>query len=344
MAKLVQHDPIASTSANLTIPRFFDGEIDEGIYPSSLHFVHVQPILSDDEVATCLELAKEYAASTGAWEQPDQERHETYSTCDFPVDQCERLSAYLTYIGFDDRIWNNLTNLYGVEYEALSYLDLFCASYQPGNETNPDVMDRLEMHRDGSLLSFTITLSAPDEFEGGGTLFDGFRDVEPSADGILVKGGCVRPLRAGDSVFHCGKMLHGAEVVSSGQRIVMVGFIDVANWYYRPGVLSSSCRQWGRMDVAKLRYERQEEKTKNGKNGWFLKNDRWIAGGEYNKSSGRSKVRGFCPAFASVERRADPEFQRLRKLEAEDLLLRSILLQEEDLLTGDMFEGDITIE
>jgi hypothetical protein len=38
-------------------------------------------------------------------------------------------------------------------------------------------MDRLAFHRDGSLLSFTVLLSPPNEFEGGGTIFDALVDV-----------------------------------------------------------------------------------------------------------------------------------------------------------------------
>jgi hypothetical protein len=339
-----EQSTITLTATNFTIPRAFDGEIDEGTYPSPLHFVHVESILSDEEVSICLDLANEHATTTGAWQQPDQERHETYSTCDFPVEQCERLLAYMTKIGFDERIWDKLTSLYGVEYESLSYLDLFCASYQPRSAENPNVMDQLELHRDGSLLSFTITLSGPDQFEGGGTKFDAFRDVRPSEDGVLSNGGVIRPSRAGDAVFHCGKLLHGADVVHSGKRVVLVGFVDVADWYHRPGVISSSCRDWGRMDVAKLRYERQVAKTKNGENGWLLNNERWITSGEYDQSNTRSKISGFCPAFRSVERRVQPEFQRRTRLEAEDRLLRSILLGKDDVTGFEFFGGDITIE
>jgi hypothetical protein len=48
------------------------------------------------------------------------------------------------------------------------------------------------------------------------------------------------------------------------------------------------------------------------------------------------------PAFGSVIRRADPEYQRQKKLEAEDVLLRSILLPEDERPEGFMNE-EITI-
>jgi hypothetical protein len=47
------------------------------------------------------------------------------------------------------------------------------------NDSDEDrnTMDRLAFHRDGSLLSFTVLLSPPNEFEGGGTIFDALVDV-----------------------------------------------------------------------------------------------------------------------------------------------------------------------
>jgi hypothetical protein len=314
----------ASSEAIITVPRFYDGDAVEGNYPSLLHRIHVRSILSDDEAGRCLDLAREYAEASGCWEQPDQDRHATYSTCDFPVQECQTLQIYLSDIGFDDRIWGDLSSLYDLNHEDMTYLDFFCANYQARtNETTSRTMDRLEAHRDGSILSFTITLNNPDEFEGGGTFFDALRDVEETD--FLRDGGVVRPLRAGDAVFHSGKLLHGAEVVRSGSRTVLVGFVELADWCQRRGVLSAACRDWGRMDVAKYRLKRQQGKTKGKRKGWFLKNSRWLPRGP-----GQSYIRGFCLAFSSVERRADEEYQRLKKLQAEDILLRCILSPENE--------------
>ena len=78
--------------------------------------------------------------------------------------------------------------------------------------------------------------------------------------------------------------------------------------------------------------------TGNGEHGgWFLKTSRWLP----HYDTHRSYVRGFCPAFESVERRADPEFQRFQKLKAEDRLLRTILLSEDEKKRVDKF--DVTI-
>jgi hypothetical protein len=340
------------TDVTFTAPKFALDDEDEkpkNQYPSLLHSIHIKSVLSDAEAAKCLQLSTAYATESGCWGQPDAARHAVYATCDFPVEECDTLDAYLQETGFDDRIWQHLSELYDVRYEDMTYLDFFCAHYEAKTDSDSDAdadaqqqqttMDRLEAHRDGSLLSFTVTLTPPSEFQGGGTSFDALRDVS-SPDPILQPGGAIRPLRAGDAVFHGGKLLHGAAPVTSGQRTILVGFVDVAEWCYRPGVLSQACRDWGRMDVAAYRYRRQQAKTAEaeGQNtkGWPLTNQKWLP-----PSKGRSHIEGFRPAFSSVKVRADGEYQRLKKLEAEDFLLRNILLpvDERDELIG----GDITI-
>ena len=52
--------------------------------------------------------------------------------------------------------------------------------------------------------------------------------------------------------------------------------------------------------------------------------------------------KGYIPAFGSVQRRADPAFQRQKKLEAEDVLLRSILLPPEE-RPKDLWDQGISI-
>ncbi|CAB9526724.1 P4Hc [Seminavis robusta] len=343
-------DVTMTTNITLTLPRFLEGKVEDGFdYPSPLHHIHVRSILSDAEVARCWQLAESYAQQTGCWESPDQERHATYSTCDFPIQDNRDLSDYLTSIQLDDRIWKILAECYGIQETDMTYLDFFCAHYQaqqPNDKhdtsTQQTTMDRLEPHRDGSLLSFTVLLNDPSNFAGGGTFFDALRDVVPDTthpqQQVLYQGGVVRPTRAGDGTFHSGKILHGADVVTAGSRTVLVGFVDVAEWAQRPGALALACRDWGRMDVATFRYERQRSKSKNG---WYLNHQRWCPP--------KSCLKGFVPAFSSVERRADPEFQRQQKLQAEDVLLRTILMtgneaEEEEQHHGfDLLEGDITV-
>lgn len=340
------------TNITLVVPQHYFGEADMDDnedslqYPSPLHNIHVETIMSEKEAAKALGLAREYAHQTGRWNQPDTERHSTYATCDFAVEDCESLGSYLEDIGFHERVWNRLEKLYGVEQEDMTYMDFFCANYQAkegesSDNAAPNVMDRLEPHRDGSVLSFTVTLTPPQEYEGGGTFFDALDDGSHGGIGV------VRAPRAGDAVLHSGKLLHGGHVVTKGQRTVLVGFVDVADWCVREGVLQEACRDLGRMDVAKYHYQRQQSRSADSQESPNLK---WLP------------KRGSClrpkriPAMHSINVRADPSFQRLTRLETEDVLLRSLLLPEKkdspelffreqgiQEFGRDLFDGDITV-
>lgn len=301
-------------------------------HPSPLHQIYVQTILSAEEAQVCSELSQAYATKTGRWETPDGKRHASYPTCDFPVDDCQNLETYLESIDFNQRLFGNMSELYGVDADDLEYLDLFVAHYQAKNETE-NGMDRLELHRDGSLLSFSLLLNDPNDFTGGGTLYDALRDV-PSTE-ILHPGGVIRPLQAGDACLHCGKILHGADVVTSGFRTVLVGFVDVADRNIRPGVLANACTSWGRMDVAAFRYKRQLQMNHRG---WVLNHGNFLP-----QSKHPPYIKGLAPAFSSVLRRADAEYQRQKKLEAEDTLLRSMLLLAHERTVDRWGDGSITI-
>lgn len=342
---------VSPSCITLTVPPAISNDDHEG-YPSVLHQIHVvESLLTPDEAQHACGLSHEYAAQTGRWTAPDDERHVSYPTCDFPVDDCEALETYLqTTIGFDERLFGHFSSLYGLDVDDLEYLDLFVAHYQakPTNENDNassggTIMDRLELHRDGSLLSFSLLLNDPKEFTGGGTFYDALRDVVPDSDSraadILHEGGAIRPLKAGDACLHCGKLLHGADVVTSGHRTVLVGFVDVKSRNIRPGVLAQACTDWGRMDVAAFRYQRQSRKNHQG---WTLHNRKFLP-----QVESPSYIRGVAPAFSSVLRRADPDFQRQKKLEAEDILLRTILLPPEERAKkidwNSLEDGSITI-
>lgn len=318
---------VSERDITYTLPSF--NTTSDFNYPSPLHQIHIRSLMSAEEAKTCCKLSNEFASSTGRWNAPDSNRHASYATCDFPVEDCESLESYLNEIGFHDRLWEQLGDLYTLEKEDLSYLDLFVAHYEVKTDTDDtNIMDRLELHRDGTLLSFSLLLNSEDDFTGGGTFYDALRDVTPS--GILHSGGVIRP-KQGDAVLHCGKILHGADVVTGGQRTVLVGFVEVAERCTKKGSLAKACTDFGRMDVAAKRLKRQAKKNHQG---WKLQNGKFL--------TGYSHVKGYTPAFESVVRRGNEEYQRQKKLLAEDNLLRSILLPEEERENNPMWE-EITL-
>ena len=187
-----------------------------------LHQLHIRSILSTKEVDQVLHLALEHAELNRSFDTPDTDRHVSYSTCDFPVEECAQLQQYLEYdCHFTQRILQHFQRLYNITASAsptstsieeeeedvddhiddtvLSFDDLFVAYYEAKNDdddydddtnnsstnkgaTNThDIMDRLELHRDGPLLSFSLLLNPPEEFTGGGTFYDALRDVDIDA-------------------------------------------------------------------------------------------------------------------------------------------------------------------
>ena len=345
-------DADANVNVNVTIQVPQHCTIDNTGYPSKLHNIHVESILSPNEAEQCLSLATAFGqGDSQSWQQPDAERHTNYATCDFPIEDAPDLDAYLGDIDFQERIFRRLSDAYNVEFEdLLGFIDLFCVNYVAASSDKSNVpggdqtMDRLAAHRDGSILSFTVLLSSPDDFEGGGTFFDALRDEPPAAASspeccCLYENGVVRPPSAGYAVLHSGKLLHGADVITKGQRTVLVGFVDVADWSIRPGVERQACTTFGRMDVTERRFMQQQlMMSENGtKQSWSAKRSKQFL----PKSSCMNEV---IPVFDTARMRSDPEFQRRVKLETEDLMLRSILLEEKpEYLKKLLASGEITV-
>lgn len=262
---------------------------------------------------------------------------QTIQAKDFAADN--PLAIYLQEINFNDRIYQKLEGVYGVPADVLEYEDLFCVQYiAKGDDELGTGMNSLDLHRDGTLFSFTVLLSDPDSFECGGTVFDCMRgmDVKADDDEFLMKDGAITPLHAGDCVLHSGKMLHGGQTVTKGSRVIIVGFVMVPEWCCRPGVLTEACKDWGRVDVADKMAKRHAMKSEGGA-GFMLRNNRWLSG-----TGSSAAYNGYLPTNPSVLLRADAEVQRLARLRAETNLLRDILLPEDERDPTSIFGGEIT--
>ena len=351
--------------------------------PSPLHRIHVRPLLTEDEAGELLGLARRHAADTRCWDRLDEGRHASYKTVDFSViEDAPEVSEYLLGpdgIGLGGRVFGELSEAYGVDVADMEFLDLFVASYEgkgvadddTGGDTSSgdgerETIDSLDLHRDGSLLSFTVLLSPPDDFEAGGTVFDALRDVDPTSadecdgggpgDSVLKPGGVIRPPRAGYGTLHSGKLLHGGEKVTRGQRVVLVGFVDVHERNCRPGCLGKATKEWGRNDVREYYnrrrmslLERQGESEAVGGGDqpmWRIKNWRYLPKGSSRSSLGENTV---LPqkVLRGIEARASPERIRNLRLRTEDRLLRDILLpsnergeKEEAFGFGELLEVD----
>mmetsp|Transcript_43707 Transcript_43707/g.92918 ORF Transcript_43707/g.92918 Transcript_43707/m.92918 type:complete len:456 (+) Transcript_43707:70-1437(+) len=343
----------------VTVPPFLpDDQNNNDDYPSPMHQIHVVPLLTGEETSEVLQLARAHATENQSWNRQDSSRHVSYPTVDFAVEESIEISQYLgkSGIGFEERIFGELSEAYGVDVEDLSFLDLFCASYEVKDaedaigklDEGRNTMDRLDFHRDGSLLSFTILLSPPEEFEGGGTVFDALGDVDMGdCNSTIVRPpGVIQPPRAGYATLHSGKLLHGGHVVTKGQRIVLVGFVDVHERNVKSGALGGATKEWGRNDVRsfwnrrRLSLSKQQRRDKaegmleDDQPLWKLKNwrylpkdtaERRLASKEGRSYFGKDSVMPTI-ILKNIEDRSRLEKIRRRRLMTEDRLLREILL------------------
>lgn len=114
-----------------------------------------------------------------------------------------------------DRVWPLLRTSFSLPEEAaeLHFRDLFLVRYHPAGQSE------LDMHRDGSTLSFSIALSPPDAYEGGGIEFE------------LLPTGPIRTAQ-GALVLHPSRLSHRGAKVVGGSRYVLVGFVVVGYHNY----------------------------------------------------------------------------------------------------------------
>ena len=115
----------------------------------------------------------------------------------------------------DRRLGPLVSRVYGIPKTALRINDLFLVRYDERKKVS------LIPHTDNSDISFNILLN--DNFTGGGTQFlrRSIEDQETNTPFALV-----RP-RRGECLIHGSQILHEGYPISSGTRIIIVGFFSV---------------------------------------------------------------------------------------------------------------------
>ena len=141
------------------------------------------------------------ANSFGKW---TFKRHDNYPTTDIPVDNIPDLNVDEEL----EKIKDICKNKYQLEPESIiTPFDVFVVKYDSKGQ------NKLDLHRDSSILSFILLLSSPNDFSGGGTYYESLNEtIKPDQGGLLI---------------HCGKVRHGGLTVTSGTRYILIGFMDV---------------------------------------------------------------------------------------------------------------------
>ena len=84
-----------------------------------------------------------------------------------------------------------------------------------------DEVPDVRLHKDNADASFVVLLSAEDDFEGGGTVFEAIGEDDP----IFVK--------QGEALVFAGQLIHGAKPVRKGRRYVLSGFTFFSEEYLK---------------------------------------------------------------------------------------------------------------
>jgi hypothetical protein len=145
---------------------------------------------------------EKYATNNGGW---TTKRHNNYPTTDLPVEKIP--SIFGLVLETLKTITNKVKKSYGLsENMIINISDLFVVKYKDTKQ------NYLEMHCDGSFLSFNVLLSDTSDFEGGGTYFD---------DGLTAH------LEKGDILIHSSRIKHSGLSITKGTRYLLVGFLNI---------------------------------------------------------------------------------------------------------------------
>lgn len=168
---------------------------------------HVHDVMSHDFCDRVRAAAETWADTNGGW---TTRRHSRYPTTDVPVAELPLNAEVRAHIV--EHVFPLLAEHYALPTSDMSLNDLFVVKYTPAADGG---QAELGWHRDVSFLSFNISLSHADEFEGGGTHF--------SSTGAIVR------IDKGQAIMHSGQVYHAGAPVTKGARYILVAFVPVAN-------------------------------------------------------------------------------------------------------------------
>lgn len=171
-------------------------------YNRFLQRFHYEKVYNPDICRYIINESEKHAANNGGW---TTKRHDNYPTTDLPVERIPSIFGLI--LETLHTIVKKVKKSYGLtDNMTINIHDLFIVKYKD-NEQN-----YLDMHRDGSFLSFNILLSNAADFEGGGTYFD---------DGLIAN------LEQGDILIHSSRIKHAGLPINKGTRYLLVGFLNL---------------------------------------------------------------------------------------------------------------------
>lgn len=189
---------------------------DASVQPLQLVHQSAVPLFSAEECAAVVSESESVSVQMGGW---TSQRHFNHPTTDIPMARLPRTRKWLN-TALQDRIYPFLGSCFEdalPDKRALRVADAFVVKYNAsGGQTF------LSPHRDGSVLSFNVALNDIEEYEGGGTWFEGL--------------GRSLAIERGHVCAHASGVFHGGHPITHGVRYILVGFVIVEgyqNWAMR---------------------------------------------------------------------------------------------------------------
>ena len=181
--------------------------------PSSI-FVSQKPLLSREECARVIQMADEHFAvhgENGEWTAlPAGE----YRMRGFKLKDVPAIREFIVEV-FRRRFIPILQHLNPKFAESVADLALdncYLMKFSPATGA------RMDIHCDDGCLSFTIQMNPKEDYEGGGTWFEGLAEDESDHEAGIIK------MDVGHVHFRPGAIRHCGFTITSGERYVIGGF------------------------------------------------------------------------------------------------------------------------
>ena len=188
---------------------------------NQLRGIHVIPLVPPEECDRIVQLAEDY----GKWQT---ERENLYATTDIQV--------YNDFINEPD-LFGDIGGQVELDLNFSQYYkkaqDLIREKYFHGKahveikrsflvkyNASGDAQRLLEKHRDAYIISFTLALNDPEEYEGGGTR--------------IVDLNTVVKAKKGEVLLFSGRRMHAGVEITKGVRYIMTGWFEIDSDYLGP--------------------------------------------------------------------------------------------------------------
>ncbi|OEU06443.1 hypothetical protein FRACYDRAFT_254460 [Fragilariopsis cylindrus CCMP1102] len=163
------------------------------------------------------------------------ERHNYYATTDLSLFSIPKATK-LWNSKIQDKVLPVVAAQYDIPIDDLELVDLFIVKYTGGGGIDGQQQDSLDLHMDGSMISFNVALSEYNDDDDNNN--DNHRPIiNDDSNNHYTGGGTFFPLlnnteriHQGDMLVHDSGLLHSGAQTRSGTRYLLVGFVNLRSW------------------------------------------------------------------------------------------------------------------